>query len=63
MPQATIYPKNSTKDLKGALSALCRLFMDDYGDDEVSKRKDLETVGRFIRRADRSAPAGGGADA
>lgn len=65
MPQATatIFQKNSVRDLRAALSALCRLFLDKYEDDEISKQKDLKHVEAFIRRVDRSVSVGGGPDA
>jgi len=63
MPQATLFPKKSPKDLKAALSALCRLFFDEYAEGAPQRERDYECVRAFIRRADRSAPAGEETDA
>jgi len=62
MPQATFFPKQSPKDLKGALSALCRLFLDVY-DEESEKQADLDVVYRFIGRVVRNVAAGEPPDA
>lgn len=62
MPKATFFPKTNAKDLKEALSALVRLWLDQYPDPKESSR-DLELVCRFIGRAVPSASAGGEVDA
>lgn len=64
MPQATIFPKRSPKDVKAALSALVRLWLDQYADEEAELREaDYQCVYRFINRVDRPAPAGEKTDA
>lgn len=63
MPKATFYPKTSGKDLKEALSALVRLWLDDYLDDGSMAKRDQAVVSRFIGRAVPSARAGDETDA
>jgi len=63
MPQATVFPKRSPKDLKSALSALCRLWLDVYQGDERQQQEDLQCVSRFIGRVAPSADAGEETDA
>lgn len=64
MPKATFFPKQSPRDFKGAMRALCQLWFQEQL--ELSEREVRECesiVLRFIGRADQSAAAGGEADA